>query len=197
MKPTQILFDLCIKNKLGEPCYENNKIIIQNHEMSFGADEIQEWKRTEDFNEHMALATLHRWEEIPIIGSKLVSEHIECRSLYNPTKPGIEQGKLEMWIDMFPLGMNVPPPVNISPRMPKSYELRVIIWNTSDVILVDDAIFGGEKTSDIYVKGWLTEDNKQQTDVHYRSSDGKGSFNWRFIFPFDYFSSENCIVVKR
>ena len=33
-----------------------------------------------------------------------------------------------------------------------SYELRVIIWNTADVELVDSSITG-EKMSDIYVKG--------------------------------------------
>jgi len=36
-----------------------------------------------------------------------------------------------------------------------SYELRVIIWNTDDVVLEDDAFFTGEKMSDIYVKGWV------------------------------------------
>lgn len=34
-----------------------------------------------------------------------------------------------------------------------SFELRVIIWNTDDVILEDDAFLTGEKMSDIYVRG--------------------------------------------
>lgn len=34
-----------------------------------------------------------------------------------------------------------------------SFELRVIIWNTDDVILEDDAFMTGEKMSDIYVRG--------------------------------------------
>lgn len=34
-----------------------------------------------------------------------------------------------------------------------SFELRVIIWNTDEVILEDDAFMTGEKMSDIYVKG--------------------------------------------
>lgn len=46
------------------------------------------------------------------------------------------------------------PSIDISPRKPKSYELRIIIWNTDDVVLEDDAFFTGEKMSDIYVKGY-------------------------------------------
>lgn len=33
------------------------------------------------------------------------------------------------------------------------YELRVIIWNTDEVILEDDDYFTGEKSSDIFVRG--------------------------------------------
>jgi len=51
------------------------------------------------------------------------------------------------------------------------FELRVIIWNTKDVVL-DETSITGEKMSDIYVKGWVRGlDEKQETDVHYRSVD--------------------------
>jgi hypothetical protein len=42
------------------------------------------------------------------------------------------------------------------------------------------------------------EENKQKTDVHYRSLDGEGNFNWRFVFPFDYLPAEQlCILAKK
>ena len=53
--------------------------------------------------------------------------------------------------------------------------------------------------SDIYVKAWIEgrEDEAQETDVHYRSLDGTGNFNWRMIFPVDYLDVETCHVVKK
>ncbi|XP_070555288.1 otoferlin-like isoform X9 [Ptychodera flava] len=150
-------------------------------------------------DEHLALEALKHWDEIPK-GCKLVPEHVETRPLYNPNKPGIEQGKVEMWVDMFPMDMPSPgAPVDISPRKPKKYELRCIIWNTDDVILEDDAFFTGEKMSDIYVKGWLkgSQDDLQATDIHYRSLTGEGNFNWRFIFPFEYLAAEEKIVISK
>ena len=56
----------------------------------------------------------------------------------------------------------------------------MIIWNCSDVVLSDVSVTG-ENMSDIYVKGWLKgQDKKQRTDVHYRSLNGEGNFNWRY-----------------
>ena len=105
------------------------------------------------------------------------------------------------------------------------FELRVIIWNTVDVPLIDEN-FVGDKMVDIYVKGWIPGiDEVEKTDVHYRfnftlklilpflhisvrsslsftplflfsSDDGNGSFNWRFIFPFEYIASERSIIYR-
>lgn len=77
------------------------------------------------------------------------------------------------------------------------FELRIVIWNTKDVIL-DETSVTGEKMSDIYVKAWLKGiDQSQSTDVHYRSLDGEGNFNWRMIFPFEYLPAEELLVVKK
>ena len=43
------------------------------------------------------------------------------------------------------------PSFDITPRRPKEYELRVIVWNTYDVPL-DEKSITGERMSDIYVK---------------------------------------------
>ncbi|KAF7647432.1 hypothetical protein LDENG_00172520, partial [Lucifuga dentata] len=151
-------------------------------------------------DEHLALTVLNHWDEIPRVGCKLVPEHVETRPLLNPDKPGIEQGRIEMWVDMFPMDTPAPgPAIDISPRKPKRYELRVIIWNTDEVILEDDDYFTGEKSSDIFVRGWLKgqQEDKQDTDVHYHSLTGEGNFNWRFVFPFDYLMAEEKIVISK
>lgn len=90
-----------------------------------------------------------------------------------------------MWIDMFlledyhhpssnqPMGHDheyfAPVPVDVSLRKPKKLQLRVIVFNTKDVILDDVNLVTGERKSDIYVKGYLGLDTPaQKTDVHYR-----------------------------
>ncbi|VDQ04336.1 unnamed protein product [Trichobilharzia regenti] len=57
-------------------------------------------------------------------------------------------------------------------------------------------MFSSERSSDIYVKGWIkgVGIDDQKTDVHYRSLSGEGNFNWRFIFPFDYIKAEDRII---
>lgn len=54
---------------------------------------------------------------------------------------------------MFSKNDNIPEKINIIPPVAEHYELRVIIWSVAGVKLVDDALFTGEKYSDIYVKG--------------------------------------------
>uniref|UniRef100_A0A1A8P6R8 Otoferlin n=2 Tax=Nothobranchius TaxID=28779 RepID=A0A1A8P6R8_9TELE len=201
LKPSQILAKLCKDAKIDGPHYgPGGKVKVANRIFT-GPTEIEDEnglkKQTE---EHLALTVLNHWEEIPRVGCKLVPEHVETRPLLNPDKPGIEQGRIEMWVDMFPMDMPAPgPAIDISPRKPKRYELRVIIWNTDEVILEDDDYFTGEKSSDIFVRGWLKgqQEDKQDTDVHYHSLTGEGNFNWRFVFPFDYLVAEEKIVISK
>ncbi|XP_051908879.1 otoferlin isoform X6 [Hippocampus zosterae] len=167
LKPSQILARLCKEGKIDAPQYgPGGKVKVANRTF-VGPTEIEDEnglkKQTE---EHLALMVLNHWEEIPRVGCRLVPEHVETRPLLNPDKPGIEQGRIEMWVDMFPMDTPAPgPAIEIAPRKPKRYELRVIIWNTDEVILEDDDYFTGEKSSDIFVRGfelrviiWNTDD---------------------------------------
>ncbi len=72
---------------------------------------------------------------------------------HNTGPPTIPQGSLHMWVDIFPKDTNIPPPVDISPRKPESYVLRIVVWNTKDVLLDETSTATGEDMSDIYVKG--------------------------------------------
>ncbi|KAF4082507.1 hypothetical protein AMELA_G00152170 [Ameiurus melas] len=200
-KPSQILAKLCKDGKLDGPHYgPGGKVKVANR-IFLGPTEIEDengLKKPTD--EHLALIALKHWEEIPQAGCKLVPEHVETRPLLHPEKQGIEQGRIEMWVDMFPMDSPTPgPALDISPRKPKKYELRVIIWNTDEVILEDDDYFTGEKSSDIFVRSWLKgqAEDKQDTDVHYHSLTGEGNFNWRFVYPFDYLMAEEKIVVSK
>ncbi|XP_043918777.1 otoferlin isoform X5 [Protopterus annectens] len=201
MKPTQILSKLSKDGKLDGPHFGPGGRVKVANRVFTGSIEIEDENgQKKQTDEHLALTVLHHWEEIPRAGCKLVTEHVETRPLLNPEKPGIEQGRIEMWVDMFPMDMPAPgAAIDISPRKPKRYELRVIIWNTDEVILEDDDYFTGEKSSDIFVRGWLKgqQEDKQDTDVHYHSLTGEGNFNWRFIFPFDYLMAEEKIVISK
>ncbi|XP_046692784.1 otoferlin isoform X2 [Silurus meridionalis] len=200
-KPTQILAKLCKDGKLDPPVYGPGGRVKVANRIFLGPTELEDengLKKPTD--EHLALTALNHWEEIPQVGCKLIPEHVETRPLLHPEKAGIEQGQIEMWVDLFPMDAPAPgPALDITPRKPKKYELRVIIWNTDEVILEDDDYFTGEKSSDIFVRSWLKgqAEDKQDTDVHYHSLTGEGNFNWRFLFPFDYLMAEEKIVVSK
>ncbi|KAK6479518.1 fer-1-like protein 4 [Huso huso] len=207
-KPTVILANLCRKNGVPAPEYRPFEVKVVNQLFkipteAFPEELLKKNKKTEEdlseLEEHKALFVLQHWEQMLGFGSKLVPEHVEIRSLLNSEKPGLAQGYVHMWIDMFPVDVPAPPPVNIKPRLPISYELRVIIWNTDDVFLEDVNPFTGALSSDIYVKGWIKglEDDKQETDVHFNSLTGEGMFNWRFVFRFDYLPTEKEITFKK
>ncbi|XP_039857543.1 myoferlin [Simochromis diagramma] len=196
LKPSQILQNLAKVWGVPNPRFEGDGSSLsfagrEYHLQEFEGNTVQQHQHLGPARERLALHVLR--------DQGLVQEHVETRTLFSSHQPNLSQGRIQMWVDIFPKRLGLPgPPCEITPRKAKKYFLRAVIWNTSDVTL-DERSITGENMSDIYVKGWMPgmEDNKQKTDVHYRSLDGDGNFNWRFIFGFDYLPAEQLCVVSR
>ncbi|XP_030603527.1 myoferlin isoform X2 [Archocentrus centrarchus] len=196
LKPSQILQNLAKVRGVPPPRIEGD-----GSSLSFSGREyhLQEFE-TNTVPQHQHLGPARERLALHVLRDQgLVPEHVETRTLSSSHQPNLPQGQIQMWVDIFPKRLGLPgPPCDITQRKANKYFLRVVIWNTSDVIL-DERSITGENMSDIYVKGWIPgmENNKQKTDVHYRSLDGDGNFNWRFIFGFDYLPAEQLCVVSR
>uniref|UniRef100_A0A8C3B0U1 Myoferlin n=1 Tax=Cyclopterus lumpus TaxID=8103 RepID=A0A8C3B0U1_CYCLU len=194
LKPSEVLENLSRLKGLSKPRTEDN-----GTSMIFNGKEYTLAQFGKEIHEHLGPARERLCQHV-LRKQGLVPEHVETRTLYSSFQPNISQGRLQMWVDVFPKSIGLPgPPFDITPRKPKKYILRAVIWNTTDVTL-DETSITGEHMSDVYVKGWMPgmEENKQKTDVHYRSLDGDGNFNWRLIFDFEYLPAEQlCLVSKK
>ncbi|XP_070697288.1 myoferlin [Pempheris klunzingeri] len=195
LKPSQILENVARVRGVPPP-----RIEADGSSLSFLGNQynLQDFEANSVIHSHLgparerlALHVLRNQDQVP--------EHVETRTLHSSHQPNLSQGQIQMWVDIFPKSLGLPgAPCDITPRKAKKYFLRAIVWNTTDVTL-DETSITGENMSDIYVKGWMPgmEQDKQKTDVHYRSLDGDGNFNWRFIFGFDYLPAEQLCVVSR
>jgi len=83
-----------------------------------------------------------------------------------------------MWLDiMTPDEAAKNPQVPIGPPAPRNFELRLVVWNTKDVAFRD------KNMSDIFLVCYIEGIEPQKTDIHWRSENGEGMFNWRMVFP--------------
>lgn len=112
---------------------------------------------------------------------------IESRVLYNPKKDNLAKGAVRMCLEVIPRSKNSLFPVtSLEQHNVEQYELRIVIWNTENVPLVNGSVniqvkvsmFNGEK------------EVEEKTDTHNNSKDGKGEFNYRLIFDFLYPSNK-------
>ncbi|KAJ8737899.1 hypothetical protein PYW08_000494 [Mythimna loreyi] len=195
-KPSVILEELCAKNHLPAPIFPDNATVVVNGvEYKDNDSNVRCYRLASDRKENICLSLLHSWYTLPICGYRLVPEHVETRPLTNSGKNGLEQGKLQMWVDIFPLDADVyiPPGVNITPKKLEDYELRVVVWDVQGL----KQTVHGKKVTDIYVRAWIDAvEQAQYTDVHYNSASGEGRFNWRMIFHFQFHQAEKKLVRK-
>jgi len=187
--PTEILARLCMRFHLPAPEYSPDgdrparvTVRLPNFPTRtyHSPSKLPADMEMAHLRENAALAALH--------AARLVPEHVETRGLIAPLQPELEQGKIELFVDVFRKeDGSIPPAVDITPRKPQEYELRIVIWNTYDVVL-DEKNIAGEEMSDIYVRAFMRgmEGKKQKTDTHYRSLNGEGNFNWRLVYRFMY-----------
>eukprot|EP01050_Picozoa_sp_SAG11_P013626 SAG11_NODE_1605_length_4593_cov_2.083667_5_plen_382_part_00 len=108
----------------------------------------------------------------------------EVRSLCLPGSREY-RGEVELWVDIFTKDQSeLYPKIDIRRPADGTYELRVIVWEAEDMVAKDR---GG--MNDLIVSGHLTmnsqKDQKRETDTHWRAKDGKGSFNYRYIYDIE------------
>ncbi|KAH8235116.1 hypothetical protein KR032_008840 [Drosophila birchii] len=191
--PSEILLELCKKRGVPPPYYYNNVIEVDG--MLFGDEAVI--SKDEPMTERLSLAVLKNLEKLPSLGYQLVPEHVETRSLYRDDFPNVEQGKLQMWIELFEANIYVPNPIDITPVPPAYFEVRVVVKKLTGIQAGDRNIFG-KLMSDIYVIGWCEDEDKgQSTDIHYRSFAGDAAFNWRMVFGMKYSPNEDLMVIRR
>ncbi|MES1916423.1 MAG: hypothetical protein MHM6MM_008241, partial [Cercozoa sp. M6MM] len=106
---------------------------------------------------------------------------LEKRSLMCRTST-VAQGQIELCVEMMtPEEAKVSPLWDITPPPPVPYELRLVIWRAKDCAIKDTLT----DMNDLFCAATLDIEGvkMQRTDTHYRSQNGKGSFNWRMKFP--------------
>ena len=143
------------------------KIQVWDHDKIFGDDFIGE--TSVDLEDRFFSP---EWQS-------LKNKPIEFRQLYHKSTK-VSQGIVKWWIEIIPTETLVlnESPWNICKRPPSKFEVRLVVWETKDVKIMD-----WEGTSDIYVRAYFdsVKQNKR-TDTHFRSMNGKGSFNYRLLY---------------
>ena len=95
----------------------------------------------------------------------------------------MSQGTVVMWAEINEMmASNEAAPLwDISKKPTEDFEVRVVIWDTVDLEMMDV-----EGTTDGFVRCFFESDHSLDTDTHFRNSDGKCSWNYRLLFPVTY-----------
>lgn len=103
---------------------------------------------------------------------------IEARELYHMSS-SLNQGIIDLWVDIDPANKlnDVGKVWNIAAEPEQEFEVRLAIFRCEGVPMEDI-----EETSDVYIRCFISEQDKQETDTHYRCTTGSPSFNYRLLF---------------
>ena len=103
---------------------------------------------------------------------------IEYRQIYHEST-SLSQGVVTCWLEIEPSnkGNSEQKEWDISPEPIKEYEIRLSVMDTKDVPCEDM-----EGVSDVFIRAYFDDDDKKDTDTHFRCSNGAASFNYRLKF---------------
>jgi C2 domain len=99
-----------------------------------------------------------------------------------------------MWVEIYPtsIPMNEIPLWNITPKPPDYFEVRVVIYDTEDLVANDP-----EGCSDVYCRAFFdSKEDAKETDTHYRCSNGKASFNYRLLYTLAHPRKDYTLTVQ-
>ena len=159
------------------------KIVVKDHDdvLEGGVDDIIGETTIDLENRFFS----HDWQSLAHQGGYDMKFPIEQRDLIGES--GVTQGVLECWVEIFPReNIQLFPVMDIAAPQKQKFELRVVVWDASEMKVMD--AIGG--TNDLYVTGTLSyrdgrnrlKNVSRTTDIHWRSKQGKGSFNYRLVY---------------
>ena len=104
---------------------------------------------------------------------------LELRTLKHKNARG-PQGIIELWVDIFTqYEAKMYKQIDISLPPIKPFVIRLIVWNAKKLACNDM-----NNMNDLYISG-IFGDSKKCTDIHWRSSNRRGNFNYRLLWDIE------------
>jgi hypothetical protein len=101
---------------------------------------------------------------------------IEAWNLRSPE--GIPKGKIRFWLELMDQVTAMGRAIETLPSaQSEEVQVRIVLWKTRGVIPP-----AGEENCHIGVSAFMQDLPRQDSDTHFGSTDGTGTFNWRFVF---------------
>ena len=94
------------------------------------------------------------------------------------SQDGIPKGKLRFWLEVMDQVTSMGRPIETLPSpQPENLEVRIVFWRSKGVPKPE-----GEEHCHQGLSVFVQDLPSQDSDTHYGSMDGTGTFNWRFVF---------------